>query len=246
MEDQEQQNNSQHSNEELELKEYRNDQGEFDVEKIKKLDEEKKYYRTQIAKLKQLPGDKSEYGKDFAIDSKYTEYLSKEDNKKKIDDLFDKLDTMSLEKGIGIDRNHDIRRFVLDELTAMGAIDLTPEAEKQKANQQAIDDRNTKIQEAIGAGTDREAWDKGLDDWLHSFCNSEAEYALHSQLAKSNATWALSLNKMRQGLMGNRIPVIDSDPQFNQAEWDRTFAKADVDTQNKMLEERAKKLTQGK
>lgn len=244
MEQNEQQNISQHS-EELELKEYRNENGEFDAEKIKKLDEEKKYYRKQISQLKQLPSDKAEYGKDFAIDSKYTEYLSKDENKAKIDGLFDKLDTLSMEKGIGVERNHDIRRFVLDELTELGAIDLTPDTEKQKVAQTAIDERNTKIQEEIGAATDREAWDKGLDDWLKTFCNNEAEYAMHSQLAKTNATWALSLNKMRQGLMGNKIPVIDSNPMFNQAEWERTFIKADIETQNKMLEERAKKMTKG-
>lgn len=241
----EEQNNSQHSNTEIELAEYRNEQGELDVAKIKKLDEEKKYYRTQIAKLKQVPTDKTEYSKDFVTDSKYNEYLSNEENKTKINTMFDKLDSLSLEKGIGIERNHDIRRFLMDELVEQGAIDLTSKETIQKAQQQAISDRNAKVQETIGNATDIEAWNKGLDDWLKTFCNSEGEYAMHAKLAKENATWALSLNKMRQGLMGNRIPVIDSDPQFNQAEWDRTFAKADVETQNKMLEDRAKKMTKG-
>ena len=44
-------------------------------------------------------------------------------------------------------------------------------------------------------------------------------------------------------MMGNRIPIVNSDPQYNEEEWQRNFNKADVETQNKMLEERAKKLT---
>lgn len=237
--------NSQHSNEELELKEYRNEQGEFDIEKIKKLDEEKKYYRKQISQLKQLPEDKAEYSKDFVLDSKFDSFVADEANKKKIDDLFEKIDTMSIEKGINVERNHDIRRFILDELTTNGAIDLTDPATKQQEEQQIIADRNAKIQEFIGEATDREGWDIKLKSWLKTFCNNDAEYALHEKLINTNATWAMSLNKVRQALEGNRIPVIDSDPHYNEAEWNRAFAKADEETQNKMLEERAKKLTKG-
>ena len=46
--------------------------------------------------------------------------------------------------------------------------------------------------------------------------------------------------------MGNRIPVIHSDPKFSQEEWDRAFSKATREEQDKMLEERAKELTKGK
>ena len=37
------------------LAEYRNEDGDFDVAKLKQLAEDKKYYRSQISKLKQLP-----------------------------------------------------------------------------------------------------------------------------------------------------------------------------------------------
>ena len=79
--------------------------------------------------------------------------------------------------------------------------------------------------------------------WLKTFANSENEYSFYENIVKTNASGALSMNKIRQAMMGNRIPIINSDPQYNEEEWQRTFNKADIETQNKMLEERAKKLT---
>ena len=90
------------------------------------------------------------------------------------------------------------------------------------------------------------AWDKNLLTWLKDFCNSDAEYEMHKKLAQTNSLWALSLNKIRQAQMGNRIPVIHSDPKFNQAEWDRAFLKATPEEQDEMLRVRAIELTKGK
>lgn len=228
------------------LAEYRNSDGDFDADKIRKLAEDKKYFRSQISKLKQVPQKIEEYGKDFVLDSKFDEFVSTEENKDKIAKIFEKIDKLSLEKGIGVERNNDIRRFVLDELVENKVFDLTPSAKKAEMEAQIVNERNTAIQNAIGDVSDIQAWDKNLFDWLKTFCNSEAEFAMHKKLAETNSLWALSLNKMRQMQMGNRIPVIHSDPKFNEAEWDRAFAKADKDTQDKMLEERAKELTKGK
>lgn len=228
------------------LAEYRNSDGDFDTEKIRKLAEDKKYFRQQISKLKQVPQKIEEYGKDFVLDSKFDEFVSNEENKAKIDSIFEKIDKLSLEKGIGIERNNDIRRFVLDELVENKVLDLTPAEQKAAMEQQILSDRNKAIQDSIGEASDIQAWDKNLFDWLKKFCNSEAEFAMHKKLAETNSLWALSLNKMRQMQMGNRIPVIHSDPKFNQEEWDRAFHKADKETQNKMLEERAKELTKDK
>lgn len=243
--------NSQSSNEEpkVELAEYRNDKGELDIEKIKQLDADKKYYRSQISKLRQMPESQDEYSKNFVFDSKFTEFLADEDNKNKINGVFDKLDKLSMEKGIGVDKNHDIRRFILDEMVDNGIIDTVSKAEKEALHQQAINDRNSSIQEFIGEGTDRETWDSNLKTWLKSFCNSEGEYAVHEKLINENATWALSMNKVRQALMGNSIPVIHSEATYNEAEWQRNFNKAvasdDRETQERMLADRAKKLTKG-
>lgn len=244
--DDQQQQNSQPSNEELELKEYRNENGEFDIAKLKQLDSDKKYYRQQISKLKQLPADKEEYSKDFVLDSKFDEYMSDEKNKERVTDIFNKIDDMSMEKGIGIERNHDIRRFVLDELVSAGTIDITSQAERKAREAKIIDERNTKVKEYIGDATDMDGWNTQLKGWLRSFCNNEAEYAMHEKLIDTNATWALSLNKVRQALSGNRIPMIDGEPNYSPEEWQRAFVKADTETQNKMLEERARKLTKGK
>lgn len=224
------------------LAEYRNSDGDFDPEKIRKLAEDKKYFRQQISKLRQVPQKVEEYGKDFALDSKFDEFVSNEDNKKKIAEIFEKLDKLSLEKGIGIERNHDIRRFVLDELVSQKAIDLTPEAEKAAKDQEIINERNTKVQEALGNATDINAWNTALLDWLKGFCNSDAEYEMHKKLIERNSLWALSINKVRHAMMGNKIPVAVSEPQYNEAEWQRAFMKADKEEQNRMLEERAKNI----
>ena len=252
MDDKEVQTNSQSSNEQvqeevkLELAEYRNDKGEFDIDKLKQLDADKKYFRSQISKLRQMPESQEEYSKNFVFDSKFTEFLSDEDNKAKIDKVFDNLDKLSMEKGIGVEKNHDIRRFLLDEMVDNGIIDTVSKAEKEAKHLQAINDRNASVQEFIGEGTDRETWDNNLKTWLKSFCNSEGEYALHEKLINENATWALSMNKVRQALMGNTIPVIHSEASYNEEEWQRNFTKAvannDIETQNKMLESRGKKI----
>lgn len=228
------------------LAEYRNDDGDFDAEKIRKLAEDKKYFRSQISKLKQVPQKIEEYGKDFVLDSKFDEFVTNEENKKKIDGIFEKIDKLSLEKGIGIERNNDIRRFVLDELVENKVFDLTPAEQKQAHEAQIVSERNKAIQDAIGDVSDMNAWDKNLLTWLKDFCNSDAEFEMHKKLAQTNSLWALSLNKIRQAQMGNRIPVIHSDPKFNQAEWDRAFSKASREEQDKMLEERAKELTKNK
>lgn len=225
-----------------ELAEYRNEDGTFSEEKIKKLAEDKKYFRQQISKLKQMPEKVEEYGKDFVLDSKFDEFASKEENQAKIKSLFDKIDKLSMEKGIGIERNHDIRRFVMDELVDAKAIDLTTDAEKAAANQKAIDERNAAVQEAIGDVTDINAWNDALCNWLKGFCNSEAEYNMHKALLERNSVWALSLNKVRHAMLGNRIPVAVSEPKYNEEEWMRAFRKADKDEQNRMLEERGKML----
>lgn len=224
------------------LAEYRNAEGQFDAEKIRKLAEDKKYFRSQISKLRQMPQKIEEYSKDFALDSKFDEYVSNEDNKKKLDSVFEKLDKLSLEKGIGIERNHDIRRFVLDQLVENKAIDLTTEAERSAADQKVIAERNQKVQEVIGDVTDINAWNQALCDWLKSFCNSDAEYQMHKNLIERNSIWALSINKVRHAMMGNRIPVAVSEPKYNEAEWNRAFAKASREEQDKMLEERAKNI----
>lgn len=224
------------------LAEYRNAEGQFDADKIRKLAEDKKYFRSQISKLRQVPQKVEEYSKDFALDSKFDEFITNEDNKKKIDTVFEKLDKLSLEKGIGVERNHDIRRFVLDQLVESKAIDLTTEAERTAADQKAIAERNTKVQEVIGDVSDINAWNEALFGWLKDFCNSEAEFQMHKKLVERNSVWALSLNKVRHAMMGNRIPVAVSEPKYNEAEWNRAFLKASKEEQDKMLEERAKMM----
>ena len=229
-----------------ELAEFRNSDGDFDADKIKKLVEDKKFYRQQISKLKQTPQKIEEYGKNFVLDSKFDEFVSNEDNKKKIDTVFEKLDKLSLEKGLSVERNNDIRRFVLDELVENKAIDLTSAAKREEMAQKIVTERNEAVQKEIGDVSDVKAWDKNLYDWLETFCNSKAEFEMHKKLAETNSLWALSLNKIRQAQLGNRIPVVHSDPKFNEVEWQREFSKADRATQDKMLEERAKELTKGK
>lgn len=224
------------------LAEYRNEDGTFSEEKIKKLAEDKKYFRQQISKLKQMPEKIEDYGKDFVLDSKFDEFASKEENQEKIKTLFEKIDKLSMEKGIGVERNHDIRRFVMDELVAAKAIDLTTDAEKAAANQKTIEERNKAVQDVIGEATDINAWNNALCDWLKGFCNSEAEYQMHKALLERNSLWALSLNKVRHALMGNKIPVAVSEPQYNEEEWRRAFHKADKDEQDRMLKERGELL----
>ena len=224
------------------LAEYKNAEGQFDADKIRKLAEDKKYFRSQISKLRQVPQKVEEYGKDFALDSKFDEFITNEENKKKIDTVFEKLDKLSLEKGIGVERNHDIRRFVLDQLVESKAIDLTTEAERTAADQKAIAERNAKVQEVIGEVSDINAWNEALFSWLKDFCNSEAEFQMHKKLVERNSVWALSLNKVRHAMMGNRIPVAVSEPKYNEAEWNRAFVKASREEQDKMLEERAKMM----
>lgn len=225
-----------------ELAEYRNEDGTFSEEKIKKLAEDKKYFRQQISKLKQMPEKIEEYGKDFVLDSKFDEFASKEENQEKIKKLFEKIDKLSMEKGLGIERNHDIRRFVMDELVAAKAIDITTEAEKEAANQKVIEERNKAVQDVIGEVTDINAWNNALCDWLKGFCNSEAEYQMHKSLLERNSIWALSLNKVRHAMMGNKIPVAVSEPKYNEEEWMRAFRKADKDEQDRMLKERGEFL----
>lgn len=225
-----------------ELAEYRNEDGTFSEEKIKKLAEDKKYFRQQISKLKQMPEKIEEYGKDFVLDSKFDEFASKEENQEKIKNLFEKIDKLSMEKGIGIERNHDIRRFVMDELVAAKAIDITSEAEKAAANQKIIDERNKAVQEVIGDATDINAWNNALCDWLKGFCNSDSEFQMHKALLERNSLWALSLNKVRHAMMGNKIPVAVSEPKYNEEEWMRVFRKADKEEQDRMLKERAENM----
>lgn len=220
------------------LKEYRNEDGSFNEEKIKKLAEDKKYFRQQISKLKQMPETIEEYSKDFVLDSKFDEFASKEENQAKIKTLFEKIDKLSMEKGIGVERNHDIRRFVMDELVDAKAIDLTTDAEKEAANQKAIEERNKAVQEVIGDITDINAWNNALCDWLKGFCNSDAEFQMHKSLLEHNSIWALSLNKVRHAMMGSKIPLAVSEPKYSEAEWQRAFLKADKETQDQMLKER--------
>ena len=228
------------------LAEYRNDAGEFDPAKIKKLVEDKKYYRQKISKLNQTPESAEEYGKNFVLDSKFDEFISYEENKKKIDTVFEKLDKLSLEKGLSVERNNDMRRFVLDELVASNAIDLTPAAKKEEMAQKIVAERNEAIQKEIGEVSDIKAWDTNVLAWLETFCNSKAEFEMHKKLFETNSLWALSLNKIRQAQLGLRIPVVHSDAKFSQAEWDRAFSKASREEQDRMLEERAKELTKNK
>lgn len=229
-----------------ELAEYKNADGEFDADKIKKVVEDRKYYRQQISKLKQLPTKIEEYSKDFALDSKFDEFVADEEHKKTVDDLLTRIDQMCLEKGIGVERNHDIRRFMLNELADKKVFDLTSAEARKAAEEKIMSDRNTAIQNTIGEVSDINQWNKNLYTWLKTFCNNDAEFEMHKKLAETNSLWALSLNKIRQAQQGNRIPVIHSDPKFNQAEWDRTFSKATREEQDRMLEERAKELTKNK
>lgn len=224
------------------LAEYKNEDGTFSEEKIKKLAEDKKYFRQQISKLKQMPEKIEDYGKDFVLDSKFDEFASKDENKEKIKSLFEKIDKLSMEKGIGVERNHDIRRFVMDELVEAKAIDLTTAAEKEAQNQKIIEERNKAVQDVIGELSDINAWNKNLEDWLKNFCNSEAEFQMHKSLMERNSIWALSLNKVRHALMGNKIPVAVSEPKYNEEEWARAFHKADKEEQNRMLQERAEMM----
>lgn len=225
-----------------ELAEYRNEDGTFSEEKIKKLAEDRKYFRQQISKLKQIPEKEEEYDKDFVLDSKFDAFASKEENQAKIKSLFDKINKLSKEKGIGVERNHDIKRFVMDELVEAKAIDLASDEQKKAADQKVIDERNEAVRKEIGDVTDINAWNDALCDWLKGFCNSEAEYNMHKALLERNSLWALSLNKVRHALMGNRIPVAAPQASYNEEEWNRAFRKADREEQDRMLKERAEML----
>lgn len=226
-----------------ELKDYRNEDGTFNEDKLKQAMTEKKYYRQQISKLRNMPAKIEEYDADFNLDSKFDEYVSDENNKKKLDAVFGKLNQLCFDKGINVERNHDIRRFLLDEMVESGAVDLTPKADKEakaKADHEAY---LKELQDGIGDSTNLDAWQESLLGWLKTFANSEPEYSMYENIVKNSANGALSMNKIRQAMMGNRIPIVNSDPTYNEEEWQREFNKADRDTQNKMLEERAKKLT---
>lgn len=226
-----------------ELKDYRNEDGTFNEDKLKQAMTEKKYYRQQISKLRNMPAKIEEYDADFNLDSKFDEYVSDENNKKKLDAVFGKLNQLCFDKGINVERNHDIRRFILDEMVESGAVDLTPKADKEakaKADHEAY---LKELQDGIGDSTNLDAWQESLLGWLKTFANSEPEYSMYENIVKNSANGALSMNKIRQAMMGNRIPIVNSDPTYNEEEWQREFNKADRDTQNKMLEERAKKLT---
>ena len=226
-----------------ELKDYRNEDGTFNEDKLKQAMTEKKYYRQQISKLRNMPAKIEEYDADFNLDSKFDEYVSDENNKKKLDAVFGKLNQLCFDKGINVERNHDIRRFILDEMVESGAVDLTPKADKEakaKADHEAY---LKELQDGIGDSTNLDAWQESLLGWLKTFANSESEYSMYENIVKNSANGALSMNKIRQAMMGNRIPIVNSDPTYNEEEWQREFNKADRDTQNKMLEERAKKLT---
>lgn len=226
-----------------ELKDYRNEDGTFNEDKLKQAMTEKKYYRQQISKLRNMPAKIDEYDADFNLDSKFDEYVSDENNKKKLDAVFGKLNQLCFDKGINVERNHDIRRFILDEMVESGAVDLTPKADKEakaKADHEAY---LKELQDGIGDSTNLDAWQESLLGWLKTFANSEPEYSMYENIVKNSANGALSMNKIRQAMMGNRIPIVNSDPTYNEEEWQREFNKADRDTQNKMLEERAKKLT---
>lgn len=229
-----------------ELAEYKTADGDFDPAKIKKLAEDKLYYRQQISKLKQMPSKIEEYGKDFVLDSKFDEYVSTEENREKIGKIFGKIDKMCMDKGIGVERNADIRRFVLDELVENNVIDLTSTAQKEAKAAQIVADRNKAVQDSIGEASNIEAWNKSLYEWLKSFCNNESEYALHKKLAETNSTWALSLNKVRQAMMGNRIPVIHPEADFNEEQWMNVFLKSSKEEQDALLQKRAEMLTKGK
>jgi hypothetical protein len=225
-----------------ELAEYRNEDGTFSEEKIKKLAEDRKYFRQQISKLKQIPEKEEEYDKDFVLDSKFDAFASKEENQAKIKSLFDKINKLSKEKGIGVERNHDIKRFVMDELVEAKAIDLASDEQKKAADQKVIDERNEAVRKEIGDVTDINAWNDALCDWLKGFCNSEAEYNMHKALLERNSLWALSLNKVRHAMMGNKIPVAAPQATYNEEEWNRAFRKADREEQDRMLKERAEML----
>lgn len=225
-----------------ELAEYRNEDGTFSEEKIKKLAEDRKYFRQQISKLKQIPEKEEEYDKDFVLDSKFDAFASKEENQAKIKSLFDKINKLSKEKGIGVERNHDIKRFVMDELVEAKAIDLASDEQKKAADQKVIDERNEAVRKEIGDVTDINAWNDALCDWLKGFCNSEAEYNMHKALLERNSLWALSLNKVRHAMMGNKIPVAAPQASYNEEEWNRAFRKADREEQDRMLKERAEML----
>jgi hypothetical protein len=225
-----------------ELAEYRNEDGTFSEEKIKKLAEDRKYFRQQISKLKQIPEKEEEYDKDFVLDSKFDAFASKEENQAKIKSLFDKINKLSKEKGIGVERNHDIKRFVMDELVEAKAIDLASDEQKKAADQKVIDERNEAVRKEIGDATDINAWNDALCDWLKGFCNSEAEYNMHKALLERNSLWALSLNKVRHAMMGNKIPVAAPQASYNEEEWNRAFRKADREEQDRMLKERAEML----
>lgn len=229
-----------------ELAEYKTSDGEFDVEKIKKVIADRRYYRQQISKLKQLPEKLEEYGKDFTFDSKFDEFLSDEEHRKTVGDLLTRIDNMCLEKGIGVERNHDIRRFVLNELADKKVFDLTSAEERKAREEKIIADRDDAVQNSIGDVSDIRQWDKNLYSWLKSFCNNDAEFALHQNLAKTNATWALSLNKVRQAMLGNRIPVVAPEASYNEEQWFNVFTKASKEEQDKLLKERAEKLTKYK
>lgn len=224
------------------LAEYRGEDGNFDEAKIKQLAEDRKYYRQQISKLKQMPEKEEEYDKDFVLDSKFDAFASKEENQAKIKSLFDKINKLSMKKGIGVERNHDIKRFVMDELVEAKAIDLASDEQKTAADQKVIEERNEAVRKEIGDVTDINAWNDALCDWLKGFCNSEAEYNMHKALLERNSLWALSLNKVRHALMGNRIPVAAPQASYNEEEWNRAFRKADREEQDRMLKERAEML----
>lgn len=228
------------------LAEFKDSDGNFDAAKIQKLADDKKYLRQQISKLKQLPSSVEEYGKNFVLDSKFDEFVADEANKKKIDSLFEKLDKLSLEKGLSVERNNDIRRFVLDELVESKAIDITPAAKREEMAQKMVAERNKAIQDTIGNVSDINNWNSQLYDWLKTFCNNSAEFEAHKKLAETNATWALSLNKIRQAMMGNRIPMLAPEASFSQESWDRAFHNATREEQDRLLMERAKFLTEGK
>lgn len=225
-----------------ELAEFRNDDGTFNEEKVKKLAEDRKYFRQQISKLKQIPEKEDEYDKDFVLDSKFDAFASKEENQAKIKSLFDKINKLSKEKGIGVERNHDIKRFVMDELVEAKAIDLASDEQKKAAEQKVIDERNEAVRKEIGDVTDINAWNDALCDWLKGFCNSEAEYNMHKALLERNSLWALSLNKVRHAMQGLRIPVAAPQATYNEEEWNRAFRKADREEQDRMLKERAEML----
>ena len=217
--------------------------GNFNREKVRDLAGRYLSERRSVSRMQEMPESAAKFKENYTPEEKFVPLFDEaNEGGKKVREMFDKLDSMCFENGIGETKNKAIKNFLLKTLADNGIIDTTTAEEKAAKEQQKAEDQKAILEDALGANTDLDKVNAIIDEFIEDESDEDPDVKPVLEAIKSSAKGKLILYSLRNRIYGKPVPVMKTEIGTSQKALEREYN--DPNTSRERRKEIAEKLNE--